>query len=125
VTPTPKRALGDRGELAARQLLEAKGMRWVASNWFCEAGELDLVMLDGDELVVVEVKTRIGERSGRAEESITQAKGRKLLASAEWFVSAHPDHADRIWRIDLLALTLRSDGSILRVSHVENAILTG
>ena len=123
--PTPKRALGDRGELAARRLLESKGMRWVASNWHCEAGELDLVMLDGGELVIVEVKTRTGERSGRAEESISRTKGRKLLASAEWFVDAHPDHADRIWRVDLLALTLRADGSILRVSHVVNAIVSG
>jgi putative endonuclease len=125
VTPTPKRALGDRGELAARQLLEAKGMQWVASNWHCEAGELDLVMLDSDELVIVEVKTRTGDRSGRAEESISRAKSRRLLATAEWFVDAHPEHADRIWRVDLLALTLRADGSILRVSHVVNAIVSG
>jgi len=125
MTPTPKRALGDRGELAARQLLESKGMRWVASNWHCEAGELDLVMLDGNELVIVEVKTRTGDRSGRAEESISSVKSRKLLAAAEWFVDANPDHADRIWRIDLMALTLRADGSIARVSHVENAIVSG
>jgi putative endonuclease len=125
VTPTPKRALGDRGELAARQLLEAKGMQWVASNWHCEAGELDLVMLDSDELVIVEVKTRTGDRSGRAEESISRAKSRRLLATAEWFVDAHPEHADHIWRVDLLALTLRADGSILRVSHVVNAIVSG
>jgi len=125
VTPTPKRALGDRGELAARQLLEAKGMQWIASNWHCEAGELDLVMLDGEELVVVEVKTRTGERSGRAEESISRAKGNKLLAAADWFVAIHPEHSDRIWRVDLMALTLRADGSIIRVSHVENAILSG
>jgi putative endonuclease len=125
VTPTPKRALGDRGELATRQLLESKGMCWVASNWHCEAGELDLVMLDGDELVIVEVKTRTGDRSGRAEESISQAKSRRLLSAAEWFVATHPEHADRIWRIDMVALTLRADGSIIRVSHVANAIVSG
>jgi putative endonuclease len=125
MTPTPKRALGDRGELAARQLLESKGMRWVASNWHCEAGELDLVMIDGEELVIVEVKTRTGDRSGRAEESISQAKCRKLLSAAEWFVAIHPDHADRIWRVDLMALTLRADGLIIRVSHIENAIVSG
>ena len=100
-------------------------MRWIASNWHCEAGELDLVMIDGAELVVVEVKTRTGERSGRAEESISLTKSHKLLAAAEWFVATHPEHADRIWRIDLMALTLRIDGSIVRVSHVENAIVSG
>ena len=92
--------LGVTGELDARTYLEAQGMRFIAANWHCQAGELDLVMLDGDELAVIEVKSRRGERSGRAEESINAAKARKLLATAEWFVSAHAEHHARIWRID-------------------------
>lgn len=125
MTITPKRARGNRGEALARQILEAKGMRWIASNWHCAAGELDLVMLDGDELVIVEVKTRTGERSGRAEESISRAKGTRLLAAADWYVSLHPQYAMTVWRIDLLALTLRADGSVSRISHVVNAVVTG
>lgn len=125
MTITPKRATGNRGESQARQLLEARGMRWIASNWHCAAGELDLVMIDGDELVIVEVKTRTGEGSGRAEESISRAKGARLLAAAEWFVSQHEDYASLIWRIDLLALTLRPDGSVARISHIVNAIVSG
>jgi putative endonuclease len=100
-------------------------MRFVAANWHCQAGELDLVMLDGDELAVIEVKARRGERSGRAEESIGPAKARKLLAAAEWFVSAHHEHHARIWRIDLLALTYDQTGRIARIAHVPNAIVTG
>jgi len=122
---TPKRATGDRGESRARQLLEAKGMQWIASNWQCAAGELDLVMIDGDELVIVEVKTRTGESSGRAEESIGHAKTARLLAAAEWFISEHPAYQSLIWRIDLLALTLRRDGSLARISHVINAVVSG
>ena len=81
-------------------------------------------MLDGEELVVVEVKTQpaIG---AAARKKASAELSRKLLATAEWFVDAHPEHADRIWRVDLLALTLRADGSILRVSHVVNAIVSG
>lgn len=125
MTVTSKLATGNYGEALARRLLEAKGMRWVASNWHCAAGELDLVMVDGDELVFIEVKTRTGEASGRAEESISRAKSARLLATAEWYVSEHPEYASHIWRIDLLALTLRRDGSVARVSHVVNAILAG
>jgi len=100
-------------------------MVFVTANWRCFAGEIDLVMLDGRELVFVEVKARRGERSGRAEEAIGRSKSRKLLMTGEWFVSRHAEHRDRIWRIDLLALTYDREGWIVRVGHIENAIVTG
>ena len=117
--------LGLTGEQDARTYLEAQGMTHVASNWHCRAGELDLIMLDGEELAIIEVKARRGERNGRAEESIGPSKARKLLASAEWFVSAHDAHHHRIWRIDLLALTYDGSGRIERIAHIPNAIVTG
>jgi putative endonuclease len=117
--------LGPTGERDARAYLESKGMRFIASNWRCLAGELDLVMLDRNELVFVEVKARKGDYAGRAEEAVGKAKSRKLLATGEWFVSKHPEHHNRIWRIDLLALTYESTGQIKRIGHIENAIVTG
>lgn len=125
MSPTPRRRLGDRGEERARRLLEAKGYRFVAANWSCAAGELDLVMRDGEEVVAVEVKTRRGEAMGRAEEAITAAKRRRLLASTEWFVAERPELADAIWRVDLVAITLDRRGAIERVTHVVNAIGVG
>ena len=117
--------LGPTGEQDARSYLESKGMRFVTANWRCLVGELDLVMLDRNELVFVEVKARNGEFAGRAEEAVGKAKSRKLLATGEWFVSKHPEHRDRIWRIDLLALTYDGSGRIKRIGHIENAIVTG
>ncbi|HEU5434457.1 MAG TPA: YraN family protein, partial [Thermomicrobiales bacterium] len=86
--------LGAGGETYARRWLEARGGAFVAANWRCAVGEIDLVMRDGAELVFVEVKTRRGERSGRAEEAVTPAKARRLLASGAAFVAAHPEYAD-------------------------------
>lgn len=117
--------LGPTGERDARTFLEGKGMRHLTSNWRCLAGEIDLVMLDRQELVFVEVKARRGDYAGRAEEAVGKAKSRKLLATGEWFVSKHPEHRDRIWRIDLLALTYDREGRIMRIGHIENAIVTG
>lgn len=123
MSPTARRRTGDRGEALARDLLEQQGLRWIASNWHCAAGELDLVMQDREELVFVEVKTRRGESHGRAEESVTPAKGRRLLAAAEWFVAEHPDLGQMIWRIDLVAITLDRDGAVVRSTHLVNAIV--
>ena len=125
MSPTSRSRLGASGEAHARALLEARGYRFVAANWRCAAGEIDLVMTDGAELALVEVKTRRGDAAGRAEEAISPAKARRLLAAGAWFVSEHPEWEDAIWRIDLLAITLGDDGSVVRATHVENAIVSG
>ncbi len=122
-TETDRAALGDAGEAHARRWLEARGYVFVAAKWRCRVGELDLVMRDGDELVVVEVKLRRGEASGRAEDAIGSAKARKLLAAAERFVAAHPAWHQAVWRVDLVAITLGRTGAVERVSHAVNAIV--
>jgi putative endonuclease len=123
--PTPRSTLGAAGERAARRHLEQQGFRWIESNWRCAAGEFDLVMWDHAELVFIEVKLRHGENAGRAEEGITAAKGRKLLAAGARYLQEHPDTGDPIWRVDLVAITLDRSGKVERLTHIENAVVTG
>jgi putative endonuclease len=125
IVTTPRRRLGDRGEQLARSYLEAKGLVFVEANWQCPAGELDVIMREGEEIVFVEVKLRRGETLGRAEEAVSWSKARKLLRAGEWYIGAHPELNDPIWRIDLLGITLTTSGAVERVSHVENAVTTG
>lgn len=125
MNPTPRRRLGSQGEGHARRFLESRGYHCLGMNWHCAAGELDLVMRDGAEIAFVEVKTRRGEQAGRAEEAIGVAQGKRLLAAAEWFLAEHPELDDLIWRIDLVAITLDEQGTVRRVTHVPNAVVTG
>lgn len=120
-----KDLLGKTGEHHARIVLEAQGYGFVESNWHCRAGELDLVMTQDGELVFVEVKTRRGDRGGRAEEAITVSKARRMLAAAEWFVSDHPEFHDYIWRCDLMAITVDPQMGSATHRHFINAIVTG
>ena len=121
---TARSALGDAGERHARRWLEARGYRFVAAKWRCRRGELDLVMADNDELVIVEVKLRRGETSGRAEEAIGRAKAERLIAAAGRFVADHPEWHEAIWRIDLVAITLGPSGNVERVVHLINVVGT-
>lgn len=125
----PRRAdkdeLGRVGERHARLVLEGRGYQFVTANWHCLSGELDLVMLDGNELVFVEVKTRRGERAGRADEAISGAKARRLLATSEWFVAEHAEHQHRIWRVDLIAITIDPITGAATANHYINAIVAG
>ncbi|MFT4036542.1 MAG: YraN family protein [Thermomicrobiales bacterium] len=121
MTRTSRQQLGDAGEGHARRLLEAGGYVCLAEQWRCREGELDLVMLRGDELVFVEVKLR---HTGllAPEATVTPAQQRRLLSAAQRFIVAHPELSDHMWRIDIIAITLDTTGRVDRVSHLENAV---
>ncbi len=122
---TERRKLGDAGERYAERLLTRAGWRILDRQWRGSKGEIDLVALDGDVLVLVEVKTRRGARMGTAEEAVTPAKADRLIALGSEYVAMHPAYADLLWRIDLVAITLDASGAVERVTHIQNAYTTG
>ncbi|MGI9345467.1 MAG: YraN family protein [Gammaproteobacteria bacterium] len=84
---------GAQAEKVARQLLEAAGLHYLAANFFCRQGELDLVMSDANVLIFVEVRHRSSSQWGNALQSISRSKQKKLLAAAQFFLLEHP-----VWR---------------------------
>src|SRR4051794_32260717 len=71
------RALGAYGERLACRYLLAQGLSILDRNWRCVRGEIDVVAVDGRELVVCEVKTRTTEAFGAPFESVTRSKQRR------------------------------------------------
>ena len=100
-----KQALGAYGEaLAARHLVE-QGMVLLDRNWRCDAGEIDLVLRDGDVLVVCEVKTRSSLRYGTPHEAVTDIKVARLRRLASRWLeergrrrARRPDRPGRLVR---------------------------
>ena len=113
--------LGKWGEDVATQFLQAKGLKILERNWRCEEGELDIIALDNDTIVVVEVRTRTSDAYGTPEESLTHHKRRHLEKSALAYLQEH-DCLDTLWRIDVIAIDALQSGSVDRISHYENAI---
>ncbi len=112
--------LGRRGEELAALRLAANGYEIVDRNWRCEVGEVDLVAQDGDDLAIVEVRTRRGRALGTPEESITLKKQARLIELAEAYVQATDWPGN--WRIDVVAVEMDRRGRLLRVDHYENAV---
>jgi len=81
-----RRALGADKERLARAFLEGQGLRWLANNYRCRRGEIDLVMRDAGTLVFVEVRYRASARFGGAAASVITAKQRRLIAAAGHFL---------------------------------------
>ena len=77
-TPGRRRSrLATAGEQAAARCLERAGLRVMDRNVRLNSGEIDLVALDGEELVFVEVKLRADLDS--ALDRATPVGGRPLL----------------------------------------------
>lgn len=108
--------IGAYGERVARRHLEAAGMRFLDANWRCEDGEIDLVMREGDLLVVVEVKSRTSDQHGDPLEAVGPEKALRLRRLAGRWVSEHAARPTGI-RLDLVAVRLRSKGAA-QVEHV-------
>ncbi len=86
-----KDVLGRRGEQLAERYLIMAGLVILDRNWRCPLGEIDLVARDGNELVVVEVKTRSSTAFGHPLEAITAVKlGRLRKLAAAWCAAHRP-----------------------------------
>jgi putative endonuclease len=95
---------GAEAEDCALRMLQARGLRLIARNWRCRMGELDLVMRDGDTVVVAEVRSRGRSDFGSAAESVDGRKQRKLARTARLFLAARPDLGEQPLRFDVVAL---------------------
>ncbi len=85
-----RKALGEAAEQRAKCYLEQQGLSWVASNFSCRLGELDLIMKEQNTLVFVEVRYRQSNAYGGALASIDQRKQTKVRRSAElWLQQQH------------------------------------
>lgn len=108
---------GEQGEQLACQWLEAKGFSILHRNWRHGRDEIDIVALDGDFLVVVEVKTRSTARWGDPETAIGPAKRRNLMRAATELVHSIPE--DRELRFDVISITHTAAGP--EILHIPDA----
>ena len=115
-TAAVRQALGAYGEaLAARHLVE-QGMVLLDRNWRCEDGEIDLVLREGEVLVVCEVKTRSSTDYGTPHEAVTDIKVARLRRlGARWL--ADRSVVVRDVRIDLVGIIRPRRGPSV-VDHV-------
>ncbi len=80
---------GAWGEDAACRYLESLGYRIIARNFRTRFGEIDIIAEQGAYIVFAEVKSRKNARFAEAREFVTESKQRKILVSAELWLSEH------------------------------------
>ena len=106
--------IGERGEDAAVAYLERCGLTIVERNWRCPAGEVDIIALDGETLVLCEVKTRRSPTKGTPDEAVTPAKQRRYARLAAAYL-LHSGTVDTHLRFDVISLlVIGADRALLR-----------
>jgi putative endonuclease len=82
-------ALGRTGEDLACEELERRGYAIIARRYRRRGGELDIIARDGQTMVFVEVKTRVGRAFGEACEAVTANKRRTITRLALDYLMRH------------------------------------
>lgn len=101
--------VGRHGEEIARSFVRSRHGDILETNYRCKLGELDIIARHGRDIVFIEVKTRRSQEYGGAIAAITEAKRRRLLRLAKWWLSTYRKPFDTI-RIELFAIQLLPTG---------------
>tara|TARA_R110002072_G_scaffold2252_2_gene18602 strand:+ start:68168 stop:68524 length:357 start_codon:yes stop_codon:yes gene_type:complete len=101
--------LGNAAEQAALNHLESEGLQCIERNFSCKMGEIDLIMLDKNALVFVEVRLRNNPHHGSGADSVTRSKMRKLIRTAEFYLTKHPIPGNLDCRFDVVSMDNKID----------------
>ena len=101
--------------MAADYLCQA-GFRILDRNWRCAEGEIDIVAVERQVLVICEVKTRSGTAYGSPLEAVSRVKRNRLRRLAIRWLVAHGVLFDEV-RVDVLGLLPDQAGNFT-IEHV-------
>lgn len=111
--------LGQSGEQAAAAFLTERGLELVAQGYRHGRAEVDLVLRQGDELLVfAEVKTRAGSQQYGTPETFVSNRKKDLFRLAATHLQEELDWRGDI-RFDIVAVTKLTQG--FRIEHFEDA----
>lgn len=113
-----RKTIGDKAESLACEYLSKRGLSLLTRNYRCRGGEIDLIMQHDDSLVFIEVRYRKNVGYGRAAETVTAYKQRRLIHCAQVYLKHH-----RAWnvpaRFDVISIEGQPDQ--LQIDWISNA----
>ncbi|MCL3780068.1 endonuclease [Prolixibacteraceae bacterium JC049] len=109
--------LGKKGEEIALQFLRKNEYRILETNWRFGQQEIDIIAEKGEELIIVEVKTRSSNYYQAPWEAISKQKQRFLINAAEAYIQKND--VDLETRFDVISIVIVNGKTELE--HIERA----
>lgn len=119
-TPEERREaleFGKMGEQMTAKYLTDKGYIILEHNYRRGHLEIDLIALDGDELVIVEVKSRAYDTILQPEDAVDHKKRLALIRLANEYVKSH-NRKENV-RFDIVTIVSKEGGA--EIKHLKNA----
>lgn len=108
---------GKMGEQMTARYLTDKGYIILEHNYRRGHLEIDLIALDGDELVIVEVKSRAYDNILQPEAAVDHKKRQALIRLANEYVKSH-SRKENV-RFDIITVVSKEGGA--EIKHLKNA----
>jgi len=102
-------------------LIKKLGYKILERNYRIRGGEIDIVAMDKNFLVFIEVKTRISQIYGPAEEAFALAKSNRFKRGIEMFIKNNKISADDI-RADLIAVDINRLKKTAKIKHFKDIL---
>ncbi len=104
---------------AAEYLKKHAGHRLLTQNFRISQGEIDIISMDGSELVFTEVKCLRDAAGLVPEEKVNRQKKKKILKAAQVYLHTLPSDSYESIRFDIIAVQIT--GNNLQFEHLEDA----
>ena len=123
---TDRATVGRKGEEEASSYLARLGHRILARNWRNGHLELDIISLLGNELHIVEVKSRVAPVMAEPEQNVRRDKQRRMVAAAHAFLhsadrKALPADLEIIF--DVMSVVFFGNGADFEIEYYPNAFI--
>lgn len=122
-----KREKGNKGEEVAISYLKKNGYKILEKNYENKIGEIDIVVKKDNVIVFIEVKAQKGKVSNSndglyPERNVDWRKQRKLIQTAEYYLTQKHYHEETKWQIDVIGVDLNEDTHRAALRHLKNAV---
>lgn len=118
---SPMKALGDRYEDRAVELLTEHGVQILQRNFRGKTGEIDIIARDEGILVFLEVRARSNRFFNGAAGSVDLRKQQRIIRTAQMFLQRHQRLANMPCRFDVIAFEPPQSGTAPRIRWIRSA----
>lgn len=108
--------IGRTGESIVARELESNGYTVIERNFRCKRGEVDIIAIDAETLVVIEVKTWSTNRIDGLEYAMSSKKQASIIRTTRQFIREHPEFRSYDVRFDVVFL-VPGTGEFTHLKH--------
>ena len=113
-----KKELGKKGEDFACKFLEKNGYQIIKRNYRNRVGEIDIIAREKDDMVFVEIKTKVSKDFSNPELSVNTSKQKRIIKTALFYLM-EKKIKNTGCRFDVIGIT--GEKSERKVNLIKNA----